>query len=133
MSSSDVCGRLRWKVASKSPLVEISVTLAYQSLRGFLRNFCSDTPRRRSQVHFTSLAVNGLPSCHLTPSRSLKVSCVLSAFHVQLVASSGTMVDVLFCSLCWSNSTRLLKTPIIGTLVEKVASSWIDMPPGVSR
>src|SRR5215471_10349526 len=102
MASSEVCGRLRGKVASVLPLTLISLTLAYQSLRGFLRNFCSDTLRSMFQVHLTSLAVNGLPSCHLTPSRSLKVSCVLSAFHAQLVASSGTIVSGLFCSLCWS-------------------------------
>src|SRR4029077_3991011 len=97
-----VGGRRRSKAASVSPMTAISLTLAYQSLRGFLRNFCSETPRSMSQVHFTSLAVNGLPSCHLTPSRSLKVSWVLSAFHAQLVASSGTMVSGLFCALCWS-------------------------------
>src|SRR6516164_4532850 len=102
MAISDGCGRLSLKVASKSPLTEISVTLAYQSLRGFLRNFCSETPRSMSQVHLTSFDVNGWPSCHLTPSRSLKVSAVLSAFHAQLVASSGTIVSMLFCGLCWS-------------------------------
>src|SRR5690242_14670221 len=34
----------------------------------------ADLPVIRSQVHLTSAAMNGLPSCHLTPSRSLKVS-----------------------------------------------------------
>src|ERR1700735_2819288 len=102
MSSTEGCGRLRWNVTSKSPLTVMSLTLAYQSLRGFLRNFCSETPRSMSQVHLTSFDVNGTPSCHFTPSRSLKVSAVLSALHDQLVASSGTIVASLFCSLCWS-------------------------------
>src|SRR5437764_15258754 len=102
MAMSEGCGRLRWKTASVLPLTVTSATLSYQSLRGFLRNFASDLPINMSNVHFTSFAVNGLPSCHLTPSRSLKVSCVLSAFHDQLVASSGTMVSRLFCGLCWS-------------------------------
>ena len=133
MSSSEGCGRLRWNVTSRSPLTVMSLTLAYQSLRGFLRNFCSETPRSMSQVHLTSFAVNGWPSCHFTPSRSLKVSAVLSALHDQLVARSGTIVASLFCSLCWSYTTRLLKIGIAGTLVENVASSWIEMPPGVSR
>src|ERR1700731_4257669 len=54
-----------------------------------MRSFSCDLPRRRSQVHCTSLAVKGLPSCHFTPSRSLKVSRVSSSLHDQLVASCG--------------------------------------------
>ena len=42
-----------------------------------------------------SLAVNGSPSCHLTPERSLKVSAVLVLSQAQLVASSGRMVSRL--------------------------------------
>ena len=37
----------------------------------------SPLPISMCQVHCTSLAVNGLPSCHFTPWRSLKVSFVL--------------------------------------------------------
>ena len=32
-----------------------------------------DFARKRSQLNFTSADVNGVPSCHLTPSRSLNV------------------------------------------------------------
>ena len=37
------------------------------------------------------LAVNGLPSCHLTPSRSRNVSWALSSSHDHSLARSGTM------------------------------------------
>ena len=57
------------------------------------------SPIRRCQVHCTSLAVNGLPSCHLTPWRSLKVSLVRLASHAQLSARSGTMVSMLLRGL----------------------------------
>jgi hypothetical protein len=74
-------------------------------------------------VHLTSAAVNGRPSCHLTPWRSLKVSAVPSSFQAQLSASSGRIVSKLFCAICWSNSTRLLKTPIAGVMAKRVDSS----------
>jgi len=67
------------------------------------------------------------------PRRSLKDSSVPSSFHDQLVARSGTIDCRLFCGTCWSYMTRLLKTPIIGTTVEYVASSWIDMLAGLSQ
>jgi len=70
MASSEGCGRLRWNVASKSPLTLTSVTFSYQSLRGFLRSLACDFPVSMSQVHLTSWLVKGLPSCHLTPCRS---------------------------------------------------------------
>jgi len=54
-----------------------------------IRNFSLPLSSSRSQVHLTSAAVNGLPSCHLTPVRNLNVSSVPSSFHAQLVASSG--------------------------------------------
>ena len=57
-------------------------------------------PLRRSQVHLTSWAVNSLPSCHLTPWRSGKVSSVPSSFQDQLVANSGTIDPMLFCATC---------------------------------
>ena len=40
-------------------------------------------------MHLTSSAVNGLPSCHLTPSRNLKVSSVPSSLHAQLGGELG--------------------------------------------
>src|SRR5665213_439476 len=102
MASTDGCGRDRCNVTSSSPLTVTSVTFAYQSLRGFLRNLSFDFSWIRSKVHLTSAAENGLPSCHLTPCRSLKVSSLLSLLQAQLVASSGTIVSMLFCGLCWS-------------------------------
>ena len=83
-------------------------------------------------MHFTSAAVNGLPSCHFTPSRSLNVSAVPSSFHDHSVARSGTIDSKLTCGLCWSNMMRLLKTPIIGISTTSVAPSCIDMLPGLS-
>src|SRR4051812_6269518 len=84
-----------------------------------------------SHVHLTSFAVNGLPSCHLTPGRSLKVSDLPSSVVLQLSARSGTIDDRLFCGTCWSNITRLLNTPIIGPSTAIVDSSWIDMLAGL--
>src|SRR5205085_10617940 len=99
-------------------------------MRGLSRSLSSPSPRSRSQVHLTSLAVNGLPSCHLTPARNLNVSRVLSSLHDQLSARSGT-ID---CWLFWDTSclyiTRLFTTPIIGTTTEYVASSSLDMLAG---
>src|SRR5205809_8032908 len=92
------CGRLSWTVTSLAPLGTTSATLSYQLLRGFLRNEALARPISMSNVHFTSAAVNGLPSCHFTPSCSLNVSFVLSALHDQLVARSGTIVSMLFCA-----------------------------------
>src|SRR6266436_1647901 len=86
----------------------------YQDLRGLMRSFSLDLPVSKSQVHLTSLAVKDLPSCQLTPSRNGKVSSVPSSLHDQPVARSGTIESRLFCFTCWSNRTRLLKTPIIG-------------------
>src|SRR5215813_2771658 len=85
-----------------------------------------------SQVHLTSLAVNGLPSCHRTPLRNGNVNSVPSSLQDQPVARSGTIVPRLLCLACWSNITRLLKTPIIGRSAMMVASSWIDMLAGLS-
>ena len=101
--------------------------------RGFLRNVSRSLPCSLSQVHFTSLAVNGLPSCHLTPCRSLNVSLVLLSSQLQLSARSGTIVSMLLDFLCWSNSTRLLNRPMNGITVEIVASSWIEALGGLSR
>src|SRR3954451_3859207 len=95
-----------------------SSTLKYQSLRGFLRNLFCDLPITMSKVHFTSALVNGLPSCHFTPSRSLKVNAFLSSLHDQLVASSGVSASTLFCGLCWSERTTFEKIGIEETLTE---------------
>src|SRR5689334_23380329 len=65
---NEVCGRFRRKVTPLSLLGITSSRLRYQDLRGLTRNFSVDLPVIRSQVHLTSAAVNGFPSCHLTPS-----------------------------------------------------------------
>src|SRR5215472_7216935 len=85
------------------------------------------------QVHLTSLAVNGLPSCHLMPWRSGKVSSVPSSLHDQLTARSGTIDCIVFCGASCLYITRLLKTPIIGRLAAAVASSCNDMLAGLSK
>ena len=125
------CCRFRWKVTSSSPLTVTASRLRYQGLRGLTRSFSADLPAIKSQVHLTSLAVNGLPSCHLTPGRSLKVNSLASSLQAQLRARSGTIDSRLFCFTCWSNMTRLLKTPIIGPSTAIVDSSWIDMLAGL--
>src|SRR5438132_4082592 len=109
-----------------------SSRLRYHGLRGLTRSFSLDLPVKRSQVHFTSLAVNGLPSCQATPWRSGTVSSVPSSFHDQPVARSGTIEPRLFCGTCSSNRTRLLTTAITGRVATGVASSWIDMLAGLS-
>src|SRR5215510_12968939 len=106
--------------------------LLYQDLRGLTRNLSLDVPASKSNVHWTSLAVNGFPSCQLTLSRNGIVSSVPSSLHDQPVARSGTTASRLFCGVCWSNTTRLLNTPIIGPSAKTVASSWIDMLAGLS-
>src|SRR5215468_6669760 len=98
-----------------------------------MRNLSLPVPINRSQVHLTSAAVKGLPSCHLTPWRSEKVSSLPSSAHSHLVARSGTIEERLFCATCWSYNTRLLKTPIIGCSDARVDSSRIDMLAGLSK
>src|SRR6266446_4569690 len=126
------CGRFRRKVTSKSPLVVTSSRLRYQGLRGLTRSFSFDLPVKRSQVHLTSFAVNGLASCQVMPWRSGNVSSVPSSFHAHPVARSGTIELRLFCGTCSSNKTRLLKTALTGRVATGVASSWIDMLAGLS-
>src|SRR6266568_1980374 len=109
-----------------------SSRLRYQDLRGLMRSFSLALPVSRSQVHLTSLAVNGLPSCHLTPWCNGNVNSVPSSFHDQPVARSGTIDCRLFWGRCWSYMTRLLKPPIIGRSAKTVASSRIDMLAGLS-
>src|SRR5882762_7561366 len=108
-------------------------TLRYHDLRGLMRNLSEERSDSVSQVHFTSRAVNGLPSCHLTPWRKGNVSCVPSSLHDHPVASSGTTEARLFCATCWSKTTRLLNTPIIGMPTAIVDSSWIDMLAGLVK
>src|SRR6266404_6269513 len=109
-----------------------SSRLRYQGLRGLTRSFSLDLPVKRSQVHLTSLAVKGLPSCQATPWRNGNVSSVPSSFHVQPVARSGTIELRLFSGTCSSNKTRLLKTAVTGRVATGVASSWIDTLAGLS-
>src|SRR5215469_11915208 len=130
---NDGCGRFSRKVTSKSPLTVTWSRLWYHDLRGLRRSLSPDLPVNRSQVHFTSSAVNGLPSCHLTPWRNGKVSSVPSSLHDQPVARSGTIELMLVCATCWSYMTRLLKTPIIGRSAAAVASSRSDMLAGLSK
>src|SRR4249919_2941440 len=113
-ASSAGCGRFRLKEASKSPLTVTSLTSSYQDFRGFCRNFCCDLPINMSKVHLTSAEVNGLPSCHLTSLRNLKVSFLLSLLQAQLSARSGTIDSTLFCGTSCLNTTRLLNTGMKG-------------------
>src|SRR6266481_1710110 len=127
------CGRFRRKVTSLSPFAVTSSRLRYHALRGLRRSLSVDLPVNRSQVHLTSLAVSGLPSCQVMPWRNGKVSSVPSSLHDQLVARSGTTDCREFRGTSCLNMTRLLKTPIIGRWAKTVASSWIDMLAGLSR
>src|ERR1700741_4813504 len=112
----------------------ISLSFVYQTLRGLrLKSCVSALPISIRQVHFTSFDVNGWPSCHFTPWRSLKVSLVLSAFHVQLSARSGTILSGLLTFSLGSKTTRLLNTAMNGWFTEIVDSSWIEALGGLSR
>src|SRR6267143_4097605 len=92
-----------------------SCSFLYQIRRGFrLKSATSLLPISIRQVHCTSFAVNGWPSCHFTPCRSLKVSLVLVWSQDQLSARSGTTLSRLSWTLEGSNTTRLLKTAING-------------------
>ena len=93
-------GRLRWNVASIGPFTVIFSRLVNQACLGLLRILPDSRPETASQVHFTSAEVKGLPSCHFTPLRRVKVSSVLRSFQRQPVASSGTIVSRLFCDWC---------------------------------
>ena len=74
-----------------------------------MRNFSAALPAAASQVHLTSAAVNGLPSCHLTPWRSGRSAAVPSSSHDQSLARSGTIEARLFCATCWSNSDEVVE------------------------
>src|SRR2546429_8625707 len=96
------CGRCNRNVTSKSPLVVTSSRLRYQALRGLIRNFSLALPCSRSQVHLTSLAVNGLPSCHFTPSRNLKVRGGPPSSPVPPPPPIGTNRRLPFFFFVWS-------------------------------
>src|SRR5712691_7618346 len=98
-----------------------------------MRSLSLALPVSRSQVHLTSWAVKGLPSCHLTPWRNGRVSSVPSSFHDQLVARSGTIDFGLFCGTFWSYMTRLLNTLIIGRFTAFVDSSRSEILAGLSK
>ena len=100
MDRSDGCGRPNLNATSRSPFGTTACTLSYQDLRGFLRNLSASLPCSKSMVHFTSLAVNGLPSCHFTPGCSLKVRVLPPSPQAQLSASSGRIVSGLFWAMC---------------------------------
>ena len=61
------CGRPRTSVTSWSPFTVTSARFWYQIARGFFRKASLSLPVSLSNVHLTSCAVNGFPSCHLTP------------------------------------------------------------------
>src|SRR5438477_5571423 len=132
MTRSEGCGRLRWMVTWVSLSAVTCSTLRYHEARGLRRRRCGAVSVNNSKVQTTSRDVNGLPSCHFTPSCSSKVSSVLAAFHFHDLARSGTIVLTLFCATCWSNITRLLNTGMKGTTVDAVASSWIEALGGLS-
>ena len=81
-------------------LTVTSATSSYQDLRGFLRNFCCDLPISMSKVHLTSADVNGLPSCHLTPCRSLKVELLL------VIAPGPALGEIRHDRIRWSSAAR---------------------------
>src|SRR5438093_5917206 len=64
----------------------------------------------RSIVATTSAAVNGVPSCQVTPFRRLNVQTVLSAFGVHFSARPGAM-SVAFAFRVHRNSKDWAATP----------------------
>src|SRR3981081_2877821 len=127
------CGRLSLNVTSSSPWAITVSRLPYHVLRGLTRSVSLALPCSRSQVHLTSPAVNGSPSCHLTPRRSLKVRLVPAASHDHSRARSGTIDFIPLCGTLWSYMTRLLRTPIIGPRPAIVAASRSDVVAGLSK
>src|SRR5215467_10053803 len=110
-----------------------SCSLVYQTLRGLrLKSDVSVLPISIRQVHCTSFAVKGWPSCHFTPCRSLKVSFVFVESHDQLSARSGITVSRLSCGLAGSNTTRLLNTAANGITEAIVDSSTSEAEGGLS-
>src|SRR6185312_11647885 len=97
---------------SKSLCVVTDSIFSYQDLRGLTRSLSLPSPISRSQVHLTSAAVNGLPSCHFTPLCSGKISSLPSSPQLQPVARSGTIESRLFCATSCLYMTRLFITAI---------------------
>src|SRR3981189_1806591 len=111
----------------------MSLSFWFQTFCGLrLKSWVSPLPISIRQVHCTSLAVNGWPSCHFTPCRSLKVSLVLVWSQDQLSARSGTTLSRLSWTLEGSNTTRLLKTAINGVTDAMVDSSCSEALGGLS-
>src|SRR5690242_21582517 len=75
--------------------------------RALTRSFSLDLPCTRSKVHVTSAAVNGLPSCHLTPSRNLKVSSVLSSRSEEHTSELQLQVN-LACRLLLEKKNKII-------------------------
>src|SRR5215204_2087535 len=110
-----------------------SFNFVYQTFRGLrLKSWVSVLPISMRQVHCTSLAVNGWPSCHFTPWRSLNVSFMLVGSHDQLSARSGMTVSRLSCGFWGSNTTRLLNTAANGITEAMVDSSSSEVEGGLS-
>src|SRR6478735_7945329 len=111
----------------------MSCSFVYQTFRGLrLKSCVSALPISIRQVHCTSLAVNGWPSCHFTPWCSLNVNLVLVWSHDQLSARSGITVSRLSCDLAGSNTTRVLNTAANGITEAMVDSSNSDVLGGLS-
>src|ERR1700761_5867522 len=111
--------------------METACSFVYQIFLGLRRkSVVSPFPISIRQVHCTSLAVNGVPSCHLTPCRSLKVSLVFVASRDQLSARSGMIVSRLSWVFAGSNRTRLLKIAAKGVTEAMVDSSSSEVEGG---
>ena len=94
------------------------VSTASRSLNTTRPRFCSGF-QTCSAEKATSAEVNGLPSCQLTPSRSLKVTDRPSAEPSQLVASRGASPSLPSNEASASGSTTLLamkNTPLEATI-----------------
>ena len=94
------------------------VSTASRSLNTVRPRFCSGF-QTCSAENATSAEVKGLPSCHLTPSRSLNVTDRPSVAPSQLVASRGSSPSLPSKEASASGSTNLLemkKTPLDATI-----------------
>src|SRR3978361_931198 len=110
-----------------------SCSFVYQTLRGLRwKSVAAPLPTSIRHVHFTYLDVKGWPSCHFTPSLSLKVSFVLVESQDQLSARSGITVSIFSCVFDGSNTTRLLKTAANGITEAMVDSSSSEVEGGLS-
>ena len=103
-------GKLPFAPASVNTTVLASVATAPPGSRTPLR---PELPAatRRSIVATTSSAVKAMPSCHLTPWRSLNVQTVPSAFGVHLSGQAGRDVDEVVGSSVHRNSNDCATMP----------------------